>query len=520
MKHLPDTLAPDQLLAELGWIRSLAHRLVADPNVAEDVLQRVCLRALERPPQHLTGLGGIRRWLSTLTRRTAAHVSRSEGRRARRERGAARPEALPSAADHAEHREALHHVVDALGTLSPAEQALLRGRYFAGRSMSQLAEQLGANEAAVRKRLSRARDRLRLVLETQAGFSGTGADDNARRQHWLTALAPFAASAHAEGLREALAATPSSSLTAQAATSSLSPSLGALTVANLSVKLLVSLGLVTALAATAWQTVQHESNPPSAKPLPKPTVSTADPVPFSLPDQAERPSPAPLTEHEAKTPLLARETPRETAVTTQATGAQLLRILELATDSFLTDDPDLQALNEVLRQMAYAASVLPETVATNPKDGSVSGWVAMQGTSLEARWHRDAEGLYSVDLELPADEGAGTDTMGRSLRLGFSDQSSRAGNVQTMVQFHPDSSVRPKSELLQPLEDGTHHAGWQLSVGPNGTTGSPIHLREERVQGMQLSATASAGAPSLTAPWAHDTSPYDAWLAALAGANP
>ncbi len=126
-------LSPEGLLAELGWLRALAHRLVADPDVADDVLQRVCLHALERPPRTAGGVAGVRRWLSTLTRRFAAHDARARGRRERRERRVARREALPdSTADVAARREVLHEVVDAFAELAPADHELLSWRYFDG----------------------------------------------------------------------------------------------------------------------------------------------------------------------------------------------------------------------------------------------------------------------------------------------------------------------------------------------------------------------------------------------------
>ncbi|HEX5010847.1 MAG TPA: sigma-70 family RNA polymerase sigma factor [Planctomycetota bacterium] len=160
-----DALRSDELLAQLGWVRALAQRLVADPDVTDEVLQQVCLLALQRtPPDARTG-PRLRAWLATATRRLAEHAGRSSARRQRREQAAARPEVLPSTIDVAVHREALRSLVEAMSGLEEAAYSLLVARYFEGRSVAEIAAQSGVSSDAVHQRLSRARQQLRARLQ-------------------------------------------------------------------------------------------------------------------------------------------------------------------------------------------------------------------------------------------------------------------------------------------------------------------------------------------------------------------
>src|SRR5262245_11601004 len=183
MDSRDDTLLPDELLAQLGWVRALARSLVADPDVTDDVLQQVCLLALRKAPREAAGGPRLRAWLATVTRRLALHAGRAESRRARRESIAARPEALPSTADVAVHREALRRLVDAVTALEEPYYSAVVGRYFEGREVVDIAARAGVTPEAVRQRLHRARQQLRGRLEALLR------DD---REGWRRAALPLA----------------------------------------------------------------------------------------------------------------------------------------------------------------------------------------------------------------------------------------------------------------------------------------------------------------------------------------
>lgn len=84
----------ESLLAEIGWIRSLARQLVRDVAAADDLVQETLLAALERRPDDRQPL---RPWLGTILRRRVALTHRGDQRRREREQREARAEALPSA---------------------------------------------------------------------------------------------------------------------------------------------------------------------------------------------------------------------------------------------------------------------------------------------------------------------------------------------------------------------------------------------------------------------------------------
>jgi RNA polymerase sigma factor (sigma-70 family) len=156
----------DELLAQLGWMRTLARRLARDPDVADDVLQRACVLALQRPAGVASGGAGLRAWLSAVLRRVAGHRRREDARRTRREQVAAVHEALPATIDLAARREILRKLVEALTTLDEPGFSTLVRRYYDGLSTLQIATQDGVSPEVVRQRLQRARAKLRERLES------------------------------------------------------------------------------------------------------------------------------------------------------------------------------------------------------------------------------------------------------------------------------------------------------------------------------------------------------------------
>jgi RNA polymerase sigma factor (sigma-70 family) len=167
-----DAIRSDELLAQLGWVRALARNLVADSDVTDDVLQQVCLLALQKaPPEAGTG-PRLRAWLTTVTRRLAQHASRAEARRQRREHAVARPEALPSTADVVVQREALRGLIEAVTALQEPYYSAVVARYFEGRAVREIAAHWGISTDAVEQRLSRARRQLRARLQTLVAADG------------------------------------------------------------------------------------------------------------------------------------------------------------------------------------------------------------------------------------------------------------------------------------------------------------------------------------------------------------
>src|SRR4029079_12015936 len=87
---LPDD-GPERLLQHADALRRLARRLVRDDAEADDLVQETWTSVLEKPRTHEPA-AGWKRWLFAVARTLARERRRSEGRRARREQTAARPE--------------------------------------------------------------------------------------------------------------------------------------------------------------------------------------------------------------------------------------------------------------------------------------------------------------------------------------------------------------------------------------------------------------------------------------------
>src|SRR5262245_11994197 len=93
-RPLDPGMSPELLLRESAWLRALARSLVADVHQAEDLAQDTLVAALEHPPQRRGT--SLRAWLGTVARNFARMRARTQASAGRRERDAARHEALPS----------------------------------------------------------------------------------------------------------------------------------------------------------------------------------------------------------------------------------------------------------------------------------------------------------------------------------------------------------------------------------------------------------------------------------------
>jgi len=174
---LPHTT--EALLAHHGWVRDLARRLVADPNLADDLEQETWAVALVRPPKDAHSPRG---WLGAVLRSRLRDHFRGANRRSHRERVAARPEAQPSASDVASSADAQRVLLSAVMELHAPHRDVILLRYFEGLSPSEIADRLGMPSSSVRSRLQRALAELRERLDALHG--GDGAT-------WRHALVPL-----------------------------------------------------------------------------------------------------------------------------------------------------------------------------------------------------------------------------------------------------------------------------------------------------------------------------------------
>ena len=179
-----DTVRLDRslLLQQAEWVRSLARNLVRDPVGADDVAQETLLAALASPPKDAADARHLRAWLGRVAFNLAHLSTRRTMRRRAREERVARAERTDSTADRVIRGSVLEKVVDAVAELPEPYRTAVRLHYFEGRSTAAIARETGTSETAVRKRLWRARGRLRRTLDSC---------HNGERQAWFQALAPL-----------------------------------------------------------------------------------------------------------------------------------------------------------------------------------------------------------------------------------------------------------------------------------------------------------------------------------------
>lgn len=172
----PTAIELERVLEESRWLSSLAHRLIRDPGLADDLAQDTMIAALgagEQPhPDRRRG------WLATILRRKLVGRKREEARRAYRERVSARHEALPSTIEVGALLESERLLRDALTELNEPYRRVLTLRYREGLSAAEIARRDDEPAATVRSRLRTGLQQLRSRLE-------------AKDQHWAVTLLPL-----------------------------------------------------------------------------------------------------------------------------------------------------------------------------------------------------------------------------------------------------------------------------------------------------------------------------------------
>ena len=130
----------------------LALSLLKDAHEAEDAVQDTFLKFLEKAPAELDSPPA---WLM----RVLVNGCRDRLRAAWRRRSVPLWESLP--APEPEERQELEEIF----SLPPADRAVIHLFYYEGLSTGEIARLTGQAEGTVRSRLSRARSRLRRLLE-------------------------------------------------------------------------------------------------------------------------------------------------------------------------------------------------------------------------------------------------------------------------------------------------------------------------------------------------------------------
>lgn len=165
------------LLAEIEWIRRLARALVADRDLADDLVQETCAVALERRPEPPARL---RPWLAAVLHNALRQHRRAAGRRRFREALRARAEASEETEAALARVRLQQHLVERVLELDEPYRSAVVLRYFEELPPREIARREGVPVATVHSRLQRALARLRQRLDRE-------------REDWAFVLLPAGA---------------------------------------------------------------------------------------------------------------------------------------------------------------------------------------------------------------------------------------------------------------------------------------------------------------------------------------
>ncbi|MCI0747067.1 MAG: sigma-70 family RNA polymerase sigma factor [Verrucomicrobia subdivision 3 bacterium] len=254
----------------VDFVHSTALRIVRDPNLAEDVTQRVFL-ALAQHAAKLQGRASLTGWLHETARNLAINTVRSEKRRRQREQEAAAMNPLDSNDSDTLWEQIAPRLDEALAQLSAIERDVILWRYFERRTAEQIGGRLGLTAEAAQKRVARALERLRGILAARG----------------LTApTASLAALLSAQALHSAPVGLAASAITTASAAAVL-PAASTLQILMASTKVKIGLAAVAAASITTPLVLQHQTNSRLRDEIARLRIELATPPPAQASDTSE-----------------------------------------------------------------------------------------------------------------------------------------------------------------------------------------------------------------------------------------
>jgi RNA polymerase sigma-70 factor (ECF subfamily) len=152
-----------------GAAYSLAHRIVGDPEMAEDVTQEAFLSMWRSKARFDPARGSVRSWALGIVRNRAIDALRRTSRPA--PKLDSDDEAVLESQAGAEHteveairRETAGRLREALGVLPRDQSQVIELAYFGGFSHSEIAEMLGAPLGTIKGRMRLGLEKIRATL--------------------------------------------------------------------------------------------------------------------------------------------------------------------------------------------------------------------------------------------------------------------------------------------------------------------------------------------------------------------
>ena len=154
----------DAAYAEHGpALRAFCVHATSDPQLADDIVQEVLLRAWRSPQGLDPERGPVRAWLFTVARHLL--IDRARARSARPIEVSAEGTTGPVAPDDVDRALEQWQITDALGQLSKAHRDVLIQLYYLDRSVAEAAQVLDVPPGTVKSRAYYALRAMRLTLQ-------------------------------------------------------------------------------------------------------------------------------------------------------------------------------------------------------------------------------------------------------------------------------------------------------------------------------------------------------------------
>lgn len=148
--------------------------------------------------------------------------------------------------------------------------------------------------------------------------------------------------------------------------------------------------------------------------------------------------------------------------------------LDAVLDTYLTEQPEILGLHEVLQDLARRASVDPTGVVVDDTKGVAEGRMKILGFNGTATFRID-KGGYAITFSSPAVRGD-LPWMKKEISARFSDTDGMLGHLSAGVQFHPDTTT-PASDYLSPGQERI--VGWVMDSIQDGSTAVPLIARSQ-----------------------------------------
>lgn len=150
----------------------LAVRVVRDPGMAEDITQEALVEAWRKSPEFDPSRGSAKAWILTITHRRAVDRVRREQRQRQQmeaEAAVAERDEQPADQDVVVERDFTERqgvrVRAAMEKLSPKQRQAVELAFFAGRTHTEVSEELGVPLGTAKTRIRDALTKLRDALE-------------------------------------------------------------------------------------------------------------------------------------------------------------------------------------------------------------------------------------------------------------------------------------------------------------------------------------------------------------------